>query len=138
MAATTVSIQTPERAGTTIKVPIAASTKILAGTIVCRNSSGYAVPGSDTASLVTLGIAAEEVDNSSGSAGDLSVNVLRGRSFFLQNDGTNPVTTTSVGTPGAAVIKDNQTVCVAAGAANDIPVGKPVEIASDGVWVEIN
>ena len=46
-------------------------------------------------------------------------------------------TIASVGTAGAAVIKDNQTVCVAAGATNDIVVGKPLEIATDGVWVEI-
>ncbi|MES2596393.1 MAG: hypothetical protein V4662_13695 [Verrucomicrobiota bacterium] len=134
---TTASIQTPERAGTTIKVPIAATTKILQGTILARNAAGYAVPGTDVASIVVLGIALEEVDNTAGAAGDLSVNVARARAFLLKNDGTNPVTVASIGTAGAAVIKDNETVCVAAGATNDIPVGKPIEIAADGVWVEI-
>lgn len=136
MADTSVSISTLRRPGNFITVAVAASTKILQGALVCRNASGYAVQGSDTANLVTLGIAAEEVDNTSGSAGDLSVKVERGV-FKLGNDGTNPVTIASVGTANAAVIKDNQTVCVAAGATNDIPVGKPIEVESDGVWVEI-
>lgn len=136
MADTTVSIPLDRRDGGIILVPIAAATKILQGVILCRNASGYAVPGSDTANLVVLGVAAEEVDNSAGSAGDLSVRVERGV-FKLLNDGTNPVTIASVGTAGAAVIKDNQTVCVAAGATNDIPVGKPVQVDSDGVWIEI-
>lgn len=135
--ASTISRVTDERDASVILVPIAASTKILQGTIVCRNGSGYAVPGSDTAALVTLGVAAEEIDNTAGSAGDLSVQVLRKRAFLLNNDATNPVTIASVGTAAVAVIKDNDTVCVAAGATNDIPVGRPIEVTSTGVWVEI-
>ena len=137
MAATTVSIVTPTRPGNIIVVPVAATTKILQGTLVCRNAAGNAVPGSDTASLVVLGIAAEEVDNTAGAAGDVTVQVERKKAFYLQNDPTNPVTIASIGTAGAAVIKDNQTVCVAAGATNDIPVGKPLEVDANGVWVEI-
>lgn len=137
MADTTVSIPIDRRSGNIILVPIAATTKILQGTIVCRNASGYAVPGSDTANLVTLGLAAEEVDNTGGAAGDLSVRVERGETYKLLNDPTNPVTIASIMTAGAAVIKDNQTVCVAAGATNDIPVGRPVQVDADGVWIEI-
>lgn len=132
MAATTVSIITPERAGSTILVPVAAATKILQGTIVCRNSSGYAVPGADTASLVTLGVAADEIDNT-GSAGDLSVPVKRGVFKFPYTG----LTIANIGTANAAVILDNQTVTNAATAANDIAVGKPLQIDSDGIWVEI-
>ncbi|MCW0218221.1 MAG: hypothetical protein OJI67_07845 [Prosthecobacter sp.] len=137
MADTTTSITTNNRDGKRISVPLAAATKALQGTIACRNAAGYAVPGSDTANLVVLGIFAEEVDNSTGAAGDLSVVIERKAAFLLLNDPVNPVTIASVGTAGAAVIKDNQTVCVAAGAANDIPVGKPIEIVPAGVWVEI-
>lgn len=137
MADAAVSIITDTRPAGTILVPVAAATKILQGIIVCRNAAGYAVPGSDTANLVVLGVADDEVDNTAGAAGDLSVPVQRNRAFKLLNDGANPVTIASIGTAGAAVIKDNQTVTVAAGAANDIPVGRPVEIAADGVWVEI-
>ncbi|HEY1048231.1 MAG TPA: hypothetical protein VGE39_00695 [Prosthecobacter sp.] len=137
MADTTVSIPVDRRDGGIILVPIAAGVKILQGIIVCANAAGYAVQGSDTANLRTLGLAAEEVDNTGGAAGDLSVRVERGQAYKLLNDPTNPVTIANVGTAGAAVIKDNQTVCVAAGATNDIPVGKPVQVDADGVWVEI-
>lgn len=135
--ASTTSRVTDERAASVITAPIAAATKILQGIIVCRNASGYVVAGSDTAALVTLGVSAEEVDNTSGAAGDLSIQIYRNRAFHLNNDATNPVTIASIGTAGAAVIKDNDTVCVAAGATNDIPVGKPIEITPAGVWVEI-
>ena len=132
--ATTISQVTDERDGSVISCPVAASTKILQGTIVCRNAAGNAVPGSDTASLVVLGIAAEEIDNSAGAAGDLSVQIYRKRAFFLLNDG---LTIANVMTAGAAVIKDNNTVTTAAIATNDIPVGRVIEVTSAGVWVEI-
>lgn len=132
--ATTISQVTDERDGSVILAPVAAATKILQGTIVCRNAAGNAVPGSDTAALVTLGIAAEEVDNTAGAAGDLSVQVLRKRAFFLANDG---LTIATVLTAGAAVIKDNNTVTTAAIATNDIPVGRVLEVTASGVWVEI-
>lgn len=137
MADTVTSIPLDERPGKSIMVGIAAATKILLGILTCRNAAGYAVPGSDTANLVFLGVSEDEVDNTSGAAGDLSVPVRRKGTFKFLNDAVNPITIASIGVAGAAFIKDNQTVCVAAGAANDIPVGRPVEIASDGVWVEI-
>lgn len=55
--------------------PVAASTKIYNGSIVCLNTSGYAVPAADTVGFVVKGIADEQVDNSSGAAGDLWVKV---------------------------------------------------------------
>ena len=132
----TVSRVTDERSGAVVLIPVAAATVIPQGTIVCRNAAGYAVPGSDTAGLVAVGIAAEAIDNTAGAAGDLSVQVYRNRAFLLNNDAANPVTIALVGTAGAAVIKDNDTVCVVAGAANDIPIGRPIEITSAGIWIE--
>lgn len=51
--------------------PVAASTKIYANSLVCLNTSGYLVPAADTVGFVCMGIADEQIDNSSGAAGDL-------------------------------------------------------------------
>jgi len=52
-------------------VPVAATTTIVAGTMVCL-SGGYLVPAANTATFVFKGIAITGADNSAGSAGDLS------------------------------------------------------------------
>lgn len=135
--ATTVSQTIPTVPGLLISVPVAASTKILQGSIVARNASGYLVPASDTANLVVLGIAEDEVDNTAGGNGDLVCPVARHRAFKLKNDGTAPMTIAHVGTAGAACVKDNDTVQTAAGATNDIPVGMVLAVDADGVWVFI-
>lgn len=59
----------------TVAFPVAASTTIYKGALVCENTAGYAVPAADTASYRFLGIAEEKKDNASGSAGDLTVKV---------------------------------------------------------------
>lgn len=57
--------------------PVAATTQIFLGSMVCHNAAGDAVPAADTAGLVFVGIASEGVDNSAGAAGDLRVKVRR-------------------------------------------------------------
>ena len=55
---------------------------IYKGAMVCINASGYAAPAADTAGYSdVVGVATEKVDNSGGSAGDLSVRVQSGRRF---------------------------------------------------------
>lgn len=49
--------------------------KIYAGSLVCLNTAGYAVPAADTVGFVIVGIADEQVDNSAGAAGDLWIKV---------------------------------------------------------------
>lgn len=55
--------------------PVAATTQIYLGAIVLINAAGDAIPGADTASSSFVGIASENVDNSTGAAGDLRVKV---------------------------------------------------------------
>lgn len=55
-----------------VLVPVAASTTVVAGTMVCV-AGGYAVPAANTATYVFKGVALTGADNSGGSAGDLSV-----------------------------------------------------------------
>lgn len=56
---------------------VAADVKIFAGSMVCLNAAGYAVPGTDTAGLRFVGVAREYVDNTAGANGDKSVLVRR-------------------------------------------------------------
>ena len=56
--------------------PIAASTKIYAGSLACLNTSGYAGPCADTVGFIVVGIADAQADNSSGAAGDLWVKAV--------------------------------------------------------------
>lgn len=68
--------------------PVAASTRIYQGTLVYQTTSGYA--DDDTATGVNgfLGIAVAEADNSSGSAGDINVEVWTDGDFELVGAGT--------------------------------------------------
>jgi hypothetical protein len=67
-----------------MELPVAASTHIYQGTIVCLNLSGYLVPASADPSLTVVGVAQEEADNSAGAAGALECPVERG-AFYLTN-----------------------------------------------------
>jgi hypothetical protein len=75
MAALTADRAVTMEVGSVRSYPVAASSTIYAGAIVCVDNNGYAVPGSDSANLKFVGIAREKADNSSGSAGDISVEV---------------------------------------------------------------
>lgn len=134
-------------------VPMAA-VKIFIGSIVCYNSTGYATPGAADNSLVACGVADKAqpdairggipgafVDNSAGSPGDLTINVLRGV-FKFENGDT--IAQVDVGKP--CYILDDQTVTKADGSGVRPIAGYVVQVdsATDqasnsgaGVWVAI-
>ena len=61
---------------------LAASTKIYAGSLVAINASGYAVPASASTALRCVGRAEKTIDNTSGAAGALTIEVKPGRFYF--------------------------------------------------------
>ena len=121
------------RDGTLITPPVAATTKIEAGKLVCANATGYAVEGSTATTLTALGRAEETVDNSAGADGALKVQVRRG-AFKLKNSATNAVTQACLGK--TVYIEDDETVAKDASTTKSA-AGKCIELDSDGVWVEI-
>jgi hypothetical protein len=125
---------TPFKDGELLPVPVAASTKIEAGKMVGANSSGYAVEGADTAGIRILGVADETVDNSTGSNGDKTVKVRKGKVFKLDNSATNAVDVADVGSN--VFVEDDETVADVTGT-NGIVAGRCMAVDSDGVWVEI-
>lgn len=130
MAALTANKDTQIKAVNHIDHPVAASTKIYAGAIVCTNSAHNAVPGADTSGLKFAGIAKDLADNSSGSAGDIDVVCHREGVVFFDTAATFAVGDT-------AMIADDQTVTTATLATNDVACGKVVKVVTGGVWVDI-
>lgn len=116
---------TTYREGIEIEVPVAASTKIYAGSLVAVNSAGYAVPGADTAGLRFMGVAMQNVDNSAGSNGDKNVVVRRAGVFDFNG---NTLTQASVGT--VMYLYDDETIAPASVTTNDIPCGRLVQYIS--------
>lgn len=133
MSALTKDRATAYRDGIEIDFPVAASSKVYAGSLVCVNSSGYAVPAADSAGFKFIGVAMQQVDNSSGANGARSVRVRRTGTFEFD---AASITQAMVGDPMYAV--DDHSFDDAAGPTNDIKVGVLVkyESATKG-WIDI-
>lgn len=111
--------------------PVAATVQIFQGAIVSLNAAGFAVPGADTAALKTaVGVAEQNIDNTSGANGDLTVRCGIGV-YKFSIGGT--LVQANVGDVG--LIEDDDTVDDAT--VNSIKAGRIRELESDGVWVEI-
>lgn len=134
MAALTADRNTPVRTGEYAEHPVAAGKKIYAGALVVLNATGYAEPGVTAANVVAIGRAEEQVDNSGGADGDVSVRVRRGI-FRYANDGTNTIARTNIG--GTAYVVDDQTVASTNGGGTRSAAGEVVDVDSDGAWVWI-
>ncbi len=100
----------PEALGLKInRDPVAATTTIYEGAIVCLDSSGNAVMGSSTTGLIARGVNKRvKVDNSTGLAGDLYVE-SEGGVFGLKNKSGDEVTAAEIG--DVCYISDNNEVC---------------------------
>ena len=101
---------------------------VFAGAIAAQNSSGKAVPASDTANLVVLGRAEATVG-----AGD---NLVIRTGVFLFDNGTSSEELTVADIGAAAYVVDDHTVGKVGGS-NHIPVGIVIDVTADGVAVEI-
>lgn len=113
--------------------PVYESVTIYKGALVMAiRETGYAIPGADTASGIFLGVALENADNSSGSSGDINVQV--------KSDGVWAFTLASVaqGDVGKkCYISDDNTVCLT-GQSNDVCVGTVVGVkTTNTAWVEL-
>lgn len=133
MTALTQDRNTPRRVGEIFNAPVAATTKIYAGSLVCLNSSGYAVPGSTATTLIPVGRATEQVDNSSGSNGDLTIDIERGVFRYGNSASTDLIARTEIGK--VVYIVDDQTVAKTNGSNTRSRAGFVWDVDSTGVWV---
>ena len=112
---------------------VAAGAVIFAGALVAVNAAGYALPAADAAGLRVMGRAEEQVDNSAGADGAVTVTVLEGRVLSLKNSAVNAVTEADIG--GLVYVEDDETVA-GAGGTNSIIAGRCIGLDSAGVWVQ--
>jgi hypothetical protein len=99
------------------EIPVAASTKILAGGMVAVDTSGNAVkavaasatPSAAGYGLKIVGRCEETADNSSGAAGDIKVKVRRGV-FELETEAGTGIAVTAADVGELCYLVDDQTV----------------------------
>ena len=133
MASLTQDRATPYRDGVEIEYLVAGNAKIYAGSLVCVNSSGYAVPAADTAGLKFGGVALEQVDNTGGANGAKKVRLRRVGAFQFE---ASSITQAMVG--DAMYVVDDHTFDDAAGPTNDLRIGVLVKYESSTKgWVDI-
>jgi len=117
--------------------PVVASDIIYKGSLVSVDGAGHLIPGRDTASSRWVGIADEQVDNSSGAAADLNcrVSIPKGGSRFLAI-GTGAAQT-DVGEVVYATDDDLDCGTPGTDPGNTIIVGFCIEfVSSTSFWVE--
>lgn len=107
--------------------------KVFAGSLVAINASGYATPGAAAATLTYFGRAEETVDNSAGSAGDVTVQVRRGKMFKWGNYASDAVTQAELGK--LCYIYDDAQVAKTSGDGARSVAGIVLGVDADGVWV---
>ncbi|MFZ2269051.1 MAG: hypothetical protein WAV95_15860 [Azonexus sp.] len=135
MATLTQDRATPLRASEDFGFPVAASTKLYAGSIACINSSGYLTKGAVATTLKCVGVMQAAADNSAGAAAAITGKVKRGCFKFLNSASTDLIALADVGAD--CYIVDDQTVAKTNGSNARSVAGKIRDVESDGVWVEI-
>ncbi len=135
MAALASDRNTEYSLGDLLSIPVGAETRIFAGSLVCSDVDGYAVPAADTAGLVFEGVATAQADNRNGGDGDVSVVVRRRGRYRLDSASALDQSALSAQVYAA----DDHTVAVADDVDNDVAVGVIDRIEGAGdCWVSID
>ena len=128
---------TPYRDGELVAYPVAASAKIYAGALVAVKNAGHAAGGTAAQNLTCVGRAEEQVDNSSGSAGDKTVLVRAGRAFRWKNSaGADAIAAAQIGKD--CYIVDDQTVAKTNSSNSRSKAGRVVGVDDEGVRVYVS
>lgn len=135
MPALTSDRNTPRFEGDLREEALAASIKVFAGAILMRNAAGYLTKGATAAGAYGVGVAQEQVDNTAGVAGAMTVTYRKGVHRFDTLAG-DPVTIANLGKP--CFIVDDQTVAATNGANTRSPAGIVEGIDTRGVWVRFD
>lgn len=135
MSALAADRNTPRAAGD-IKSLLMSASAIFAGAIVMRNATGYATKGAVSTTLIGVGRARQNVDNSGGAAGDLRIDVEPGIFRYANSAAGDLITIADIGKP--AYVVDDQTVAKTSGTATRSIAGFIYDVDALGVWVEFN
>ena len=133
MTALTQDRNTSRRDGNQVEPPVAATTRIWGGSIVCINAGGYAVPGATSTTLKAVGVAKGGKRNP-GAAGVERVETEKGV-FCLDNSASiDAITLADIGAD--CYIVDDQTVAKTSATSTRSVAGKVFDVDADGVWVD--
>lgn len=135
MAALTADRNTPRAQGDEFRQGAAAQL-IYAGSLVCRNASGFIAKGAEATGLIGVGMAYEQVDNSGGSAGDLKITFRPGTFRFGNSAGGDELTIADIGK--VCWVVDDQTVGRTSNSSARSRAGIVREVDANGVWVEFD
>lgn len=134
MTALTTDRDTKSRAGADYEFPVAANTKLFAGSIVAIDATGNAVKAATATTLKSAGIAQAVADNTGGLAGDIRVRVRRGVWKVANSAAADLITLADVGAD--CYLVDDQTVAKTNGTNTRSVAGKVRDVDATGVWVE--
>lgn len=126
---------TSRRDGIQFNDPMAAGAKVYAGSLVCLDASGNAVPGTPSTTIKARGVAQEQVDNTGGAAGAKRIETRRGVFQFANSASTDQITRAEIGTQ--CYIVDDQTVAKTSATNTRSVAGVVRDVDDGGVWVEI-
>lgn len=129
---------TQRRAGDLAAGPVAAATKIFAGSMVCaQTGAAFLTKGATATTLRGVGVADETADNTAGAAGAINVKYRRDGWFRFANSAAGDlITLVDVGAD--CYIVDDQTVAKTNGTATRSVAGKVRDVDATGVWIEFN
>jgi len=134
MAAITAGRAVPERTGKSLTAGLAANTKILQGALVCLNAAGNMVNGAAAVSLKSIGIAADEYDNTGGSAGDVVGTALKGIFRFNNSAAGDAIAKADI--DAIVYVVDNQTVAKTDDTGARSGPCKVHDVDAQGVWID--
>ena len=135
MAALAADRNTPQRDSVDFSFPVAASTKLWAGSLACINASGYLTKGAVATTLKTVGVVQVTTDNTAGANGAVSARVRRGCFRFANSSAGDLIALSDVG--ASCYVVDDQTVAKTNGSSTRSVAGTIRDVDADGVWVDI-
>lgn len=136
MTALTRDRNTPRLTGDLRSGALAAAALIYAGALVMRDAAGNLVQGKTATGLVGVGRAEARANNSSGSAGDVTLTYRPGIYRFANSASTDAITQAEIGSLCYAV--DDQTVAKTDGSSARSAAGLVEDVDAEGVWVRLD
>ena len=136
MAALTKDRNTVQSMGDNRVGSVAAAAVIFAGALLMRNAAGYLVTGVTAIGLVGVGRAHDQVDNTTGADGDLTMRFDPGLFRFENSAAADLITIAEIG--DLAYVVDDQTVAKTDGTATRSPAGLIEDVDALGDWVRFD
>ena len=127
---------TPRLEGDIRQGDVAASVKIYAGAIVMRDAQGNLTKGATATGAIGVGRAEAQVDNSTGAAGDLTLDYRPGVFRYANSAGADAIAKADIG--AKVFIVDDQTVAKTDGTGTRSPAGIVDNVDANGVWVRFD